>query len=560
MEDAELRALRAEVEDLRRRLSVSATPDSPGTPAQTSQARLADAESQNLRLAAALRELRDEVTRLRAEVEALSAPPSAYGVLLGINDDGTADVLSNGRKLRVVAPESVVWGEVRLGDELVLNEAQNIIGSRRPDLSGDVVTVADILDDGYRAVVTTRSEDRRVLVMADAVRGTLVRPGDTYMADLAAGLLLEKLPRPEVDDLLLETSPTVTFSDIGGLSSQIEMITDAVELPFLHPDLYAEYGLQAPKGILLYGPPGCGKTMVAKAVANSLARKVVAGSGGEKVRSYFINVKGPELLNKYVGETERQIRGIFQRARERSAEGWPVIIFFDEMDSMFRARGTGVSSDVESTIVPQLLAELDGVETLSNVIVIGATNREDLIDPAILRPGRLDVKIKIDRPDTDAAREILDKYLPADDLLNPGGLADRGAMVDRVVAELYRADEQTQFLEVTYQNGDRETLYFRDFCSGAMIDNIVRRAKKDAIKRRIAGGDGRLVIDDLVGSIKREFTENEDLPNTTNPDDWARISGRKGERIALIRTLVRSEGTTVAGGKLVEPTQTGQYL
>jgi proteasome-associated ATPase len=377
--------------------------------------------------------------------------------------------------------------------------------------------------------------------------------------DARSNLLVEKLPRPEVEDLLLEEVPDISYADIGGLDTQIEQIADAVELPFLHADLFAEHRLPAPKGILLYGPPGCGKTLIAKAVANSLAKKVAEKTGGEKGRSYFINIKGPELLNKYVGETERQIRLVFQRAREKSEEGWPVIVFFDEMDSMFRTRGSGISSDMESTIVPQLLAEIDGVEGLRNVIVIGATNREDLIDPAILRPGRLDVKIKIERPNADAAKQIFAQYL-TDEIPIAAGF-DVATMIDTTVTEMYRDDEDNQFLEVTYQNGDKEILYYKDFASGAMIENIVRRAKKLAIKRVIAGGDRGVCTQDLLDSIRQEYKEHEDLPNTTNPDDWAKISGKKGERIVFIRTLVKGhEPAERTGGRAIERVGTGQYL
>ncbi|HEU5151200.1 MAG TPA: proteasome ATPase, partial [Iamia sp.] len=397
--------------------------------------------------------------------------------------------------------------------------------------------------------------------------------GDTVLLDSRSGLVLEKLPRPEVEDLALEEVPDIDYDDIGGLDDQIEQIADAVELPFLHQELFAEHRLPAPKGILLYGPPGCGKTLIAKAVANSLAKKVAAATGDEKGRSYFINIKGPELLNKYVGETERQIRLVFQRAREKSEEGWPVIVFFDEMDSMFRTRGTGISSDMESTIVPQLLAEIDGVETLRNVIVIGASNREDLIDPAILRPGRLDVKIKIERPDEEAAAQIFGRYLTtdlpldADEVESLGG-GDRHkcvqAMIEATVAEMYRVDEANQFLEITYQNGDKEIMYFKDFSSGAMIENIVRRAKKLAIKRHLAGAEKGIRTEDLLASIHQEYKEHEDLPNTTNPDDWAKISGKKGERIVYVRTIVTHDddagGSEVAGGRSIERVATGQYL
>ena len=530
---------------------------------------LQQAISQNERLTFTLREAREHIAALREEVDKLTQPPSAYGTFLGHNDDGTVDVFSGGRKMRVALhPELAEDGkQLERGAEVVLNESLNVVLARSGEKSGDIVTLKELLDDG-RAVIVGRADEERVVELADSLIGTKVRSGDSLLMDSRTGLLLEKLPRPEVEELVLEEVPDISYADVGGLDTQIEAITDAVELPFLYRDLFVEHKLPAPKGILLYGPPGCGKTLIAKAVANSLAKKVSEVTGDKAARSYFLNIKGPELLNKYVGETERQIRLVFQRAREKSEEGVPVIVFFDEMDSLFRTRGTGISSDMESTIVPQLLAEIDGVETLRNVIVIGASNREDLIDPAILRPGRLDVKIKIERPDRDAAQQIFGRYLTADLPLDAsevdelgGGDRDKAvlAMIERTVAEMYRDDESNQFLEVTYQNGDKEVMYYKDFASGAMIENIVRRAKKLAIKRVIAGDSRGIRTQDLVDSIRQEYKEHEDLPNTTNPDDWAKISGKKGERIVYIRTVM-SQGDETTGGRSIERVATGQYL
>lgn len=530
---------------------------------------LAQETAKNERLSATLRDARENIANLREEVEKLSQPPSAYGVIVGKNDDGTVDVLTAGRKMRVNLHPEIDIDLLERGAEVVLNESLNVVTSRRAEGVGEVVTVKEVLEDGIRAIVLGRSDEEIVCELADVLRGTRLRSGDSVRFDPRTNLLLELLPRPDVEDLLLEEVPDISYSEIGGLDDQIEQIADAVELPFLHQELFAEHQLPAPKGILLYGPPGCGKTLIAKAVANSLARKVAARIGDDKGRSYFINIKGPELLNKYVGETERRIRLIFQRARDKSEEGWPVIVFFDEMDSMFRTRGSGISSDMESTIVPQLLAEIDGVEGLKNVIVIGATNREDLIDPAILRPGRLDVKIKIERPDREAAEQIFARYLTADLPLCAEESARAGSavaaaesMIRTAAADMYSADERNRFLEVTYQNGDREVLYFKDFASGAMIENIVRRAKKSAIKRIIDGGDRGITSRDLLEAIRQEFKEHEDLPNTTNPDDWARISGKKGERIIFIRTLLNeAKGeAAVAGGRAIEQSATGQYL
>lgn len=514
----------------------------------------------NHRLEYALRELREEVVQLGERVEKLTRPPSPYGIVVGRNPDDHFDVLVNGRKLRVSVGGNIDCDTIELGSEVLLNDSMSIVEARHPEHAGDVVTLTKVLEDGIRAIVSFRGDDERVCELSDSLRGANLRSGDLLRLDSRSNLLLERLLQPEVEHLLLEHVPNVTFADIGGLDDQIEKIRDAVELPFLHADLFAEYQLPAPKGILLYGPPGCGKTLIAKAVANSLAQRVAAKTGDDKGRSYFINIKGPELLNKYVGETERQIRLVFQRAREKSEEGWPVIIFFDEMDSMFRTRGTGVSSDMESTIVPQLLAEIDGADKLQNVIIIGATNREDLIDPAILRPGRLDVKIRVDRPNRNAAQQILLRYL-SDDL--PFGEGSQIAdIVDLAIDRIFAETAENRFLEITYQNGEKEELFYKDFLSGAMLENIVRRAKKKAIKRRISGGDGGIITSDLISSVVDEFLEHEDLPNTTNPDDWAKISGRKGERIVYIRTITAhgDGGDELVGGKEIERAATGQYL
>ena len=527
---------------------------------------LAQALSQNERLAATLREAREQIIALKEEVEKLTAPPSGFGVFLGVNDDGTINISSGGRKLRVNVHPDIDPKSLQPGQELMLNEALNVVEACTYEVQGEVVQLKEMLGVD-RALVIGNADEERVVQIGEPLRNRTLRAGDSLLLDVRSGFVLEHLPKPEVEELILEEVPDISYQDIGGLADQIEQIRDAVELPFLHADLFAEHQLKPPKGILLYGPPGCGKTLIAKAVANSLAKKVAEVTGQPSGRSYFLNIKGPELLNKYVGETERQIRLIFQRAKEKSSEGVPVIVFFDEMDSIFRTRGSGVSSDVENTIVPQLLSEIDGVEQLKNVIVIGASNREDMIDPAILRPGRLDVKIKIERPDADAARDIFSKYLLAslplaeDVVASAGG--DRDAALTRIIDEgvrrMYADADENRFLEVTYANGDKEVLYFKDFNSGAMIENIVNRAKKMAIKRFLETGEKGIKAADLFAAVTDEFKENEDLPNTTNPDDWARISGKKGERIVYVRTLIEG-GNAKDLGRTIEQVNAGQYL
>lgn len=525
---------------------------------------LSKAASENKNLVTLLQETRSQIASLKTEVEKLSQPPSGYGIFLGDNSDGTADILSAGRKLRVALHPDLDARNLRKGQEVLLNESLNVISVREGEKTGEIVTLKEILSDGKRALVQGRTDQEKVVDLSDELQGTTIEQGTLLLCANNADLLIEVIPKPELEEHVLVEVPSVTYSDIGGLDHQISQITDAIELPYLHKDLYDEHHLPSPKGVLLYGPPGCGKTLIAKAVANSLAAKIQNNSKESKPKSYFFNIKGPELLNKYVGETERHIRLIFENARQKSEEGWPVIIFFDEMESLFRIRGSGISSDMESTVVPQLLAEIDGVEALRNVIIIGASNREDLIDPAILRPGRLDLKIRIDRPDQDSAIAIFGQYVnehipvaaQAVDELG-GGDVDKAirVLVEKSVEEMYAAEERNQFLEVTYQNGDKEVMYFKDFSSGAMIENIVRRAKKLAIKRFLSDGEKGLILDDFITSIREEFHEHEDLPNTTNPDDWAKISGKKGERITFIRTLLNDSEEQQAKKSI-----SGQYL
>jgi proteasome-associated ATPase len=532
------------------------------------QAQLARLTENNDRLVATLKEARAQIVTLKEEIDRLAQPPSGYGIFLTRHEDGTVDVFTGGRKLRVAVSPSLDVANLQRGQEVLLNDALNIVDALGFERSGEVVMLKELLEGGDRALVISHADEERIVFLAEGLINGSLRAGDSLMIEPRSAYAYERIPKSEVEELVLEEVPDVDYSDIGGLSNQIEQIRDAVELPFLHADLFREHQLRPPKGVLLYGPPGCGKTMIAKAVANSLAKKIAEKRGEEKQTSYFLNIKGPELLNKYVGETERHIRLIFQRAREKASEGTPVIVFFDEMDSVFRTRGSGVSSDVENTIVPQLLSEIDGVEGLENVIVIGASNREDMIDPAILRPGRLDVKIKIERPDAEAARDIFSKYILSGLPLHPDDLAEHGgsaeacvhAMISAVVLRMYSETEENRFLEVTYANGDKEVLYFKDFNSGAMIQNIVDRGKKMAIKEFLSTGRKGMRLQHLLDACVDEFRENEDLPNTTNPDDWARISGKKGERIVYIRTLVSGGKGAEAGRSIDTVSNTGQYL
>ena len=588
-EAAELESLRREAAVLREQLENAVGPQSGLRSARDVhqlEARIDSLASRNAKLMDTLKEARQQLLALREEVDRLGQPPSGYGVLLGTHEDDTVDVFTSGRKMRLTCSPNIETASLKQGQTVRLNEALTVVEAGHFEAVGEISTLREILADGHRALVVGHADEERIVWLAEPLiaaedlpedseaaldddRPRKLRPGDSLLVDTKAGYAFERIPKAEVEDLVLEEVPDVSYNDIGGLGRQIEQIRDAVELPFLHKELYREYSLRPPKGVLLYGPPGCGKTLIAKAVANSLAKKMaeVRGDDAREAKSYFLNIKGPELLNKFVGETERHIRLIFQRAREKASEGTPVIVFFDEMDSIFRTRGTGVSSDVETTVVPQLLSEIDGVEGLENVIVIGASNREDMIDPAILRPGRLDVKIKIERPDAESAQDIFSKYLTEALPVHADALAEFGGdrtltiktMIEKVVDRMYAEIDDNRFLEVTYANGDKEVMYFKDFNSGAMIQNVVDRAKKNAIKSVLETGQPGLRIQHLLDSIVDEFAENEDLPNTTNPDDWARISGKKGERIVYIRTLVTGKSSS-ASRAIDTESNLGQYL
>ena len=509
--------------------------------------------TRNAKLVSMLKASRDKLEEMNARLEALAEPPSTYGTLLAVSHKGQeAEVFTNNRRMRVPVSPLVDRAAMVPGCTVRLAEGLQVVEVTGIEDSGDIAQVVEIV--GERVIIADKMGEESVVKAAgslrDAVLAKDITPGDSVIVDRRSGWAFEAVPRTEVTSLVLEEVPDVSYEDIGGLSHQIEQIRDAVELPFLHPEIYLEYGLRPPKGVLLYGPPGNGKTLIAKAVANSLAQQMGGQSGGvaaagedkPRAKSYFLNIKGPELLNKFVGETERQIRQIFEQARRVASSGKPVIVFFDEMEAIFRTRGTGVSSDMESTVVPQLLAELDGVESVGNVIVIGASNREELIDPAVLRPGRLDVKIRVERPDASAAEDILSKYLTSaipmnEQLVAEHGSADAAAahLRGRVISQVFATDASRRYVTLHFADGSSKDLFWSDFVSGAMLANIVDRAKTSAIKNALRGTTtGGLTVQHVEDAVAAEAHDNEDLPDTTNPAEWARIYGHTNKRVVDI--------------------------
>nr|WP_218624345.1 MULTISPECIES: proteasome ATPase [unclassified Nesterenkonia] len=557
------------------------------------EAQLQSAGRSNQRMTDLLETTRNEISQLRNALQADGQAPFTFGTVLGYRPErpqvegreiqattvAGVDILQAGRKLRVSLSPLISPEQLQAGDEVLLNENFSIVAILGAERTGELARVKEVLPDD-RLVIISRGEDERVVTLTEAASAAAqrdglhsARVGDAVMVDLRTGTATEIVPLSEVEDVVLEESPDVSYADIGGLSEQIEAIRDAVELPFLHADLYKEHGLRAPKGILLYGPPGCGKTMIAKAVASSLAetrRASAEGAGtdagsddagqGASRGAFFLNIKGPELLNKYVGETERHIRVIFARARERASAGQPVVVFFDEMEALFRTRGSGVSSDVETTIVPQLLAEIDGVESLENVIVIGASNREDMIDPAILRPGRLDVKIRVQRPGRAGAAEILGIHLGGAVPLHAELLAahgDRGAavvaLVEELVDRLFPATPQAR-LRLIHADGTQTAFQAADFMSGAVLSNIVDRAKKAAIKDFLRAesdpAQKGLTREHLFAAAEEELRDQEDLVNTADPQAWARVVGASTAPVVRIE---RPSETDPAAARSADP-------
>jgi len=532
------------------------------------RARAVSLAAKNERLVTALGTARERIAELGQQLDAVTHPPVTLGLLTGLprtrgaaGDTGDAvdaaqprevAVSLSGRQMLLHVHPGVDDTELQVGRRVAVNDQMLVVATLPEPGTGEAVTLEERLDDA-RVLVTTGAGGTRILTLSSALgriagTGEGLKPGDTLAADLRADVATALIERTSVEQLVVAETPDVSWADIGGLGPQIEQIRDALELPFTHPELFHAYGLRAPKGLLLYGPPGCGKTLIAKAVATSLADSPSA-SGIKGRPPAFLNIKGPELLSKFVGETERQIRAIFDQARKAAAEDRPVVIFFDEMEALFRTRGTGVSSDVETMIVPQVLAEIDGVESLRNVVIIGASNREDMIDPAILRPGRLDVKIRVNRPDAAAAEEILARHLTADLPLDPTELTAHGgdreataASLRRIVIEaLYARNDATAVLEITEAHAVSGTstrvLHLADLTSGAMLAAIVSRAKTASIKDELAGGAGGLNAARLRSAVKTEARQNEEITGATTPEGWARLIGTRTSQIRNVRRL-----------------------
>lgn len=508
--------------------------------------------AKNERLVSALASARERITELGSQLDAVTLPPVTLAVLTGLPEPRTAENVSQvqvslgGRPMLLGLHPGLADDGLRIGQLVAVNDQMLVVDALPAPDTGEAVVLEEVLD-ARRVLVTTGGGATRVLALGGDLDPAALQPGDTLAADLRAAVVTSLIERTSVEQLVVTETPDVSWADIGGLGPQIEEIRDALELPFTHPELYRSYGLRAPKGLLLYGPPGCGKTLIAKAVATSLGSSAgEPGKGPGTPSAAFLNIKGPELLSKFVGETERQIRAIFEQARKVAAEDRPVVVFFDEMEALFRTRGTGVSTDVETMIVPQVLAEIDGVESLRNVVIIGASNREDMIDPAILRPGRLDMKIRIDRPDAAGATEILARHLSADLPLDPVELDEHDgdreaaaqAMRRAVVEALYSRTPANAVLEITLVSGQRQVLYLSDLTSGAMLAAVVARAKTAAIKDELTGGAGGLSTARLLEALAVEARQHEEITGASAPEGWARVGGQHGEAVRSVRRLL----------------------
>lgn len=471
----------------------------------------------NGRLSKALHAARGQLAMMRSQLEQITKPPAQIATLVAIESD-ELEVRLGAKQLRVGYAPTVDPSELSVGMRVRLSEDLIVLGSLGYPAEGEVATVRETLPNS-RVVVATSTGGEKTLVLAGRLRHGGITSGDSVLVDANAGTVFEKLVREDVEQLLTPSIPDVTYADIGGLDDQIERVRDAVELPFKHPQLYTSFGLRAPRGILLYGPPGCGKTLIAKAVANSL--------GSAKEPACFLSVKGPELLNKFVGETERQIRALFARARSLADSGRVVVIFFDEMEALFRTRGSGISSDVETMIVPQLLAEMDGMESLDNVIIIGASNREDMIDPAVLRPGRLDVHIRIDRPSEQGASEILRIHLP-DSLPSQEPVAK---LRELAMELLYDKSERTEIFAVETSSAPRKQIYLADTVTGATIAAVVEAAKRLAIKDALAGKGQAMTAAHIRAAVQEQVSSAREMGGAALAEEWMGMFGAKVTKI-----------------------------
>src|SRR5467141_3568043 len=486
-------------------------------------------------------EARRMIEKLEEVIKKVTSPANRIGTFLGATSRDTAHIVVGGADYYCNVDPRIPLAKLKNGTRVLVNEAYVIVGDLGFETAGPVTKITEVLSDDRLRVGSEHGLQSIVLQRSADLASSTLKSGDEVRVDSNYRMALEMLSSTKSHEHYLDVVPELPWEKVGGQEGALQAIKDAIELPLLHPDLFKKFQHATPKGFLLYGPPGCGKTLIGKATAFNLTKQLGAKSGTE-MREYFMHVKGPEILNMWVGESERMVREIFATAREKRGEDFMPFLFIDEAESILGTRRASRHSNILSTLVPMFCSEMDGIDSLNDVVIILASNRADLIDPAILRPGRIDRKIKVNRPNREGAREVYRIYLTPD-LPYDGALGKEaeniGAAVDKLIERFvdwqFTRREENKFLEVTLRSGRKEVLYRSDLISGAIIASIVERAKAIAIKRAIATQQPEGIREtDLQLAFNAEYVENDIFPSSDVTEDWLKLIDYEPENVVKI--------------------------